>query len=252
MKIHRFLVKGVFEGEQGRAGSHVGVGAGIGANVSVRDEAIYHQIKDVLRLRAGETVIFFDNSGLEYFCKINSFDGGFISVTVEKVSGVAVADEKVKICLCASLIKKDNYEWVLEKGTELGVSAFQPVISARTEKKDLNMERAVKIVTEASEQSGRVVLPLIKPVSSLEKILSEVRGSSAVAFHLFGEKFDKGKILGGANGTEELCVFIGPEGGWTNEEIDLFKKNNVPVYTLGDLVLKAETAGIVSAALLLL
>ena len=154
---------------------------------------------------------------------------------------------KNEVILFASLIKKDKFEWVLEKCTELGVSKFIPIISERSEKKGLNIERARKIIKEASEQSERGLMPEICEPISLEDVLVDLN-CEAIALHLSGERFDSSKL----NNISKLGLFVGPEGGWGENDIELFKKSNVELITLGSQVLRAETASVAACAKLLL
>ncbi len=150
------------------------------------------------------------------------------------------------IALFCSLLKKNNLELVLEKGTELGISEFVPLLSDRSEKKDLDLKRGRKIIKEASEQSGRVIMPNLQEIKNLKDIL-EGRDRKLVAFHPAGVLLDK-KIFS----KKDLGILIGPEGGWSEREVELFLEKSVPVYSLGAQILRAETAAIALATLALL
>ena len=149
--------------------------------------------------------------------------------------------------LFCSLVKKDNFEWVLEKGTELGVSGFVPILSERSEKKNLNMERGKRIIREASEQSGRGVMPNLYGVHDLSRAL-ETFDMDFVAFDPTGKPFDKDDIMKGGR----IGILIGPEGGWSGSELELFRQKDISVYSLGTQVLRAETAAVSISSLLLL
>jgi 16S rRNA (uracil1498-N3)-methyltransferase len=153
----------------------------------------------------------------------------------------------------------------VENATELGVSHVLPILSERSEKKSLNMERLQKIAVEASEQSGRGNIPIIHPITKLEesfdyvkshiggdkRAIDRVAGSlQMLAFHTEGEFFSAE-----ANqpirawrrpSTMQIALFVGPEGGWSEREVELFHKENIPVKCLGKQVLRAETAAIAS------
>ncbi len=135
---------------------------------------------------------------------------------------------------------------MLEKGTELGVSYFHPIISERSEKKNINFERARKIVREASEQSGRGSLPSISDLANFEDSLNN--DFSSIAFHPTGDKFNKNDF----EREKAIGIFIGPEGGWSNKELELFTEKGVKILSFGQQILKAETAAIVASSLLLL
>ncbi len=229
MRLHRFFVE-----EQLRNKT----------DISIFDDEVIHQWKDVFRLRAGDRLTLLDNTGFEYLAEVALLAKGKADLKIIDRSAVSHAPAK-EIWLYAALIKKDNYEWILEKGTEVGVSHFVPVVSDRIEKKNINMERALKIVKEASEQSGRGTMPLVDEPASLEDAI-ESATVPLIAFHMSGEKF----VAGFHNNKQQLGILIGPEGGWSDSELALFKEKNIPIYSLGGLVLRAETAAIVVPALL--
>src|ERR1035437_6020103 len=120
--------------------------------IRLEDADLLHQLKNVFRLEKGDEIVLLDNSDSEYRSKIE---------LLSKKEGVfevlEVTENIVKptrgVCLCVSMIKKDNFEWILQKGTELGVSFFIPIISERSVKTNFNHERGLKIIKEAAEQS---------------------------------------------------------------------------------------------------
>jgi len=213
--------------------------------VKVADKDLIHQWQKVFRLKTGDRVILFDGTGFDYVSEFVSLNRNEVILKViEKKLNQNIP--KKEIHLFQSIIKKDKFEWVLEKGTELGVSYFYPTISERSEKKNINFERAGKIIKEASEQSWRGSLPRIEESANLKDVLDN--NFVSIAFHPSGDKFDekdfeKEKILG---------IFIGPEGGWSDKELELFKKKGVKILSIGQQILKAETAAIAISSLLLL
>ena len=214
--------------------------------ISISDLDIIHQVKDVLRLKIGDSIILLDGSGIEYHGRIKD-----ILKKELIISKVLIKDNDVEfnrnIVLASSLIKKDKYEWVLQKGTEIGVSRFVPIISKRTEKIKLNIDRAKKIVKEAAEQSERGTVPDVSQPVSLEEFLMN-NNLPVICFNKNGEKFEPG-IFKDLN---DVVIFTGPEGGFSEEDISLFKENNAKFISLGDQILRAETAAIISSFLLTL
>ena len=213
--------------------------------VKVADKDLIHQWQKVFRLKTGDRVILFDGTGFDYVSEFVSLDrNNIVLKIVEKKKNENIP--KKEIHLFQSIIKKDKFEWVLEKGTELGVSYFHPIVSERSEKKNINFERAEKIIKEASEQSGRGDFPKISELTDFEGALNN--NFVSIAFHPTGDKFDKNdfekeKILG---------IFIGPEGGWSDKELEFFKEKGIKILSLGSQVLRAETAAIAVSSLLLL
>lgn len=217
--------------------------------ISLANPELLHQMSKVFRFKVGDTVILFDGTGGETVCEITLLTKKEAEFAVkERREGLPSPAQKVTLYL--SLIKKDNFEWVLQKGTELGVARFVPIISERSEKKDLNMERARKIVIEATEQSGWASVPEIgEPVSPGEVLTqSDSVSENLLAFHVEGTSFEKSVVAG----KKSIGILIGPEGGFSDKEIALFKSKNIPIYSLGKQTLRAETAGVAIASLLLL
>jgi len=203
----------------------------------------------VLRLKVEETVILFNGDGLEYVSTIVSYPKkNVVEFSISKAKPNTLALKR-ELTVIFSLIKKDNIELILQKGTELGVTHFIPVLSARSEKKGINLERAEKIIIEATEQCGRNIPPTIQDVIKLEQVFQEFNDISSNII-----VFEKGKVplkLIEMNETNKVCMLIGPEGGWTPEELEYFATKKAIFRSLGSSVLRAETAAIVASAFLL-
>ncbi|NDE68149.1 RsmE family RNA methyltransferase, partial [bacterium] len=128
------------------------------------------QWRKVFRFKAGDKVILFDGSGFDFLCEIQSYTANTqgrgekssescAEVKILEVMNNVVVPVRETSLFCA-VLKKDTFEWVVEKATEMGVSRIVPVLAERSEKKNLNIERLQKIIIEASEQSGRGTLPV--------------------------------------------------------------------------------------------
>lgn len=227
MRLHRFYIDGQ-----------------IGKEVRIDDKELLHQWLKVFRLKASDRVIVFNGGEHEY--------EGYFKV-LAKNEAVLVIDKERKVKnsvntelhLFQSIIKKDNFELVVEKCTEIGVTSFHPLISERSEKKDLNIERLNKIAKEAAEQSGKTVLPKIFNPESLEKVISGFDGE------LFVLDFDAPNFSEQKFGAK-VGILIGPEGGWSENERDLFEHKKIKSISLGSQILRAETAAIALSALILL
>ncbi len=234
MRLHRFFVEEKLENKK---------------EFVTDNPELIHQWKNVFRLRSGEKVILLDNSGYEFYgtIELTSKERTVVIIDEVKENNLIKNKPSLEVYLYVALIKKDNFEWILEKGTEIGVTGFVPIVSERSEKKNLNHERAFKIIREASEQSGRGILPTLGEVVSLEDLLLK-EDVHFVVFHLEGKPFVKKDFIN----DKRLGVLIGPEGGWTDQEIALFKEKNIPIVRLGNQTLRAETAAITVSSLLLL
>ena len=258
MRLHRFYVE-----------------QKIGENkeISLTDSDFIHQLENVFRFKVGNQVILFDGSSFEYVAEIISLNkkparlhsGGEIKLNILKSEKKDILQKNISLYL--SVIKKNNFELAVEKCTEIGVTEIHPIISERSEKKDLNIERLNKIVKEASEQSGRVTLPTIFSVVDLDMAVSQAKalGKECVVFHTDSDSSTSPAIRmapsphpmrGSESGSplplvkgragERLCLFVGPEGGWTEKEMELFKKNNFQIHSLGQNILRVETAAMVA------
>jgi 16S rRNA (uracil1498-N3)-methyltransferase len=264
MKLQRFWIAGKITAEHS-----------FGSLFEVADTALLHQLKNVFRFKIGYELVVFDGDGQDHECLIREFLKDKIILEIKKSYPSRYMPDR-EIWLCASIIKKDNFEWIVGKATELGVSHIIPILSDRSEKKSLNMERLEKIVVEASEQSGRGNVPTIHQILKLEEsieyfkearnskheardkseISSDKRSDESVdsrlaraeegfqmlAFHTEGESV-QGETL---YKDKLIALFIGPEGGWSEKEVELFHKNNIPLKCLGKQVLRAETAAVVA------
>jgi 16S rRNA (uracil1498-N3)-methyltransferase len=212
---------------------------------TVTDENLLNQWRNVLRMDVGDTLVAFDGRGEEAVCTL---------VQLEKKSAVLSVAEYRKgiiptreITLFMALIKRDNFELVLQKATELGVSRIVPLQTARSEKKGVNRERSEKILREATEQSGRTTVPVLDSEVRLVDVVKNYQ-IPLVAFDPRGTlaaRDAQGGIL------DKTGIIIGPEGGFTEEEISFFEEHQIPIVCTGKTILRAETAALVALALAL-
>ena len=230
----------------------------------ISDRDLIHQWRNVFRYNAGSQVIIFDGSGTDYLCIISSLRNLGATVTVIKENKNKVEPCK-NIWLCMAIIKKDNFELAVQKVTEIGVTHIVPILCEHSEKKKINFERLQKIVIEASEQSGRGDIPFLHPVTTLDELLNGgTLPQEKVVFHpirtdeLYSPTFNGISPTGisfeqykNSTDVSSVAVFIGPEGGWSEKEIELFKSYNIPIVSLGSQILRAETSAIAVSSLLL-
>lgn len=215
-----------------------------------------HQIGRVLRLRPGDTVLALDGRA--------TYTVTLETVTREAAAGRITAEApptgepRTRLTLYQSLLKRDKFEWVLQKGTEIGVARFVPVISRRTLIRDgetvtpEKQARWERIITEAAEQSGRGRLPELAAPLSFEAALDEAGrlDRTLIAWEQAGPG-DLAAALDGLPAVARLALFIGPEGGYEAVEIEQAQVCGAIVITLGPRILRTETAAIVGAALIL-
>jgi len=216
------------------------------STLELKYEPLVHQIKNVLRMKVGEQISLFSNFS-EAIYEIKKIDKAVISLNL--IKDVSVKKNNREIILFPALIKKDKLEWVVQKAVELGVTKIIPVISARSEKKDINLNRLNKISIEASEQCGRSDLAEIFQPIKFKDVLKDIKGQSFLA-NANGNNFVDCLKLIDKNKLESLNIFIGPEGGFEEVEIELAKKNNIKIVSFGDNILRSETAALVGLTLI--
>jgi len=225
---------------------------------------IAHQIQHVLRLKQGDCVVVLDGEGKAYQVELTRVDSGIVTGKI-----IAVGEEKsglnVHLHLYFPLSKREKVEWILQKGTEVGVHAFHPFISQRSlvqsyEMSDKRRTRWESIIREAAEQSGRSRLPaLYKPellpnaikiaAASLNKVVAAWVGEGNRI--LKDALADTRQQVKSMKNVPSLGLFVGPEGGFSESEIGVLKQAGVETVSLGAHVFRMETAAIVFPALVM-
>jgi len=209
------------------------------------------QITRVLRLKSGDRIIVLDNTGWEYETAIKTLSHDTVTGDiVRKASGAA--EPAVMVTLCQALIKADKFEFVLQKGTELGVTCFRPFLSERcvaARPSDEKVERWKNVIREAAEQSGLATLPELCPSVSFKDlcqlspmpsmILWEHEKSQGISAVLKSHQFRETRLF---------RLFVGPEGGFADDEIALARQRGILPVGLGKRILRAETAGLVAVS----
>ncbi len=197
------------------------------------------QIKGVLRLEVGDKIILGDGKGQEGEATIVSISSNLISASLDNMK--KVDDVLTYVSTYLAILKKENFELAVQKMVEAGVSNIIPIITERTVKTGLNTERLLKIIREASEQSGRSIVPTLSPILDFKDALQDKLGSEEkIIFDLNTLSYSPEKKIKNSN------IFIGPEGGFTEKEIELAKESGYIVASLGSLTLRGETAAIVA------
>lgn len=221
-KIHRFLIDAPLPSTDA---------------FSITDDRIVHQIGRVLKMDIGEEIALFSSGSGDTIAQIREITKD--SIGVEKV-GTRDAIAATRTLIAAVAIPKgDTFELIVQKLTELGVSTIVPLITARTVKQSVRLDRLQAISDEALEQCGGSTRVTITEPKSLKECLNEFPYPS-IAFE--PEK----------NGAKEISdntvvIYIGPEGGWSEEELEILTDKGVSWQSLGERILRTETAAIVAA-----
>ena len=220
---------------------------------------IHLQLRRVLRVQPGTQLILLDNLGNERLMEVTNVDRRDTTARVVEVRP-APAEPAVAVTLYQCILKSDKFEWVLQKATELGVTTLVPVLSVRTVARPGRMLQAKQarwdaIVREAAEQSGRGGLPVVAPASTLCRCRGERDGDTVATLGRRGGKSRSARCLDtAAPPVEAVSILIGPEGGLEANEVEQAKAAGWQVVSLGQRILRAETAAlaamtIVTAAL---
>jgi 16S rRNA (uracil1498-N3)-methyltransferase len=233
-----------------------------------------HHVRDVLRLTDGATVEAFDDAGATAPAILRLPNAQEAAVWVDQISPAPTA--RLRWTIASAIPKGDRADWMVEKLSELGADAFIPLAAARSvvlpEGKN-KRERWMRLATEAAKQSRRAGVMRIEELTPLEVAVAQVGGGRVQGSGFGGQEGriagerragDSGSVgwffateiagipiaeaIAAARGARALTLFIGPEGGWTVEEIAAFERAGLTAVKLTSTVLRVETAAIAAAA----
>ncbi len=229
-----------------------------GNEIRVIGDDVNH-IKNVLRYKINDNLEACDEYGERYFAKISEFlPNEILLEIIEKLD--KNTELPVKIDLFQGLPKSDKMDLIVQKATELGVSSVIPVVTDRVVVKIENgnerkkLERWNKIALEAAKQSGRQIIPTVENVMNLEKIIEKLSKYDIVIVPFECEKDStlKNILKNEINKVESIAVVIGPEGGFSDKDIETLERcANTKKVSLGKRILRTETAGLATLAMLL-
>ena len=204
-----------------------------------------HYVVNVMRLKRGSNINFFNKDG-EWLSEIVFLDRDRVEVKFLNKLKESIKNSNIELAIC--LVKKSPMDTILQKATELGVSKIIPIVSERTEVKELNFERANKIVVEATEQSNQLIPPQLSEVTKLRDYLKNLDDSSKLLFADVNSKENlKTEVLKEA---KTLSILIGPEGDFSPSERELILANsNVVPFTISRNILRSDTAVISAISL---
>ena len=226
--------------------------------IHIIGEDVNH-IKNVLRYRVGDELDVCDELQKRFFTKIESMSNDEIILDIIDIS-FDTTESSVKIALYQGLPKSDKMDFIVQKCTELGVSRFVPILTDRVIVKidDKNgskkVERWGRIAEEAAKQSGRQVVPIVENINKLENIVENLSKYDIVIVPYECEKDDtlKSIIQKHTGMVKSIAVVIGPEGGFSEKDIDILEKScDIEKVSLGKRILRTETAGMATVSMLL-
>ena len=207
-----------------------------------------HYVKNVMRLNQGEKISLFNSSDGEWDASILVHSKDLTEFKVEKLSRPQEEEEN-NLWLAFSPIKKIPQDMMIQKTTELGIQKFIPLLCERSVVREINIERAKKIVTEASEQSNRISVPEILKIQNLENFIKNFPENGNLIFcDINCESSNLKNIL---SKKDPACILIGPEGDFSENERQLIVNNKKTVsISLAKNILRAETAAISATTIL--
>jgi RNA methyltransferase, RsmE family len=219
-----------------------------------------HHLARVLRLRTGDEAFAFDGCGREYRCRVASIEAH--GAQLEIVEALAdTVESPVALTLAQALAKGEKFDLVVQKATELGVRCIAPLITENAdvrlsdERAEKRAERWRRIALEALKQSGGRRLVDIRQPSALADFIASMtmnERSTTEALLVFSERGGMAisEALGEVNHTQRVIALVGPEGGWSDQELDLLESCGATFVTLGPRILRTETAALVAVTLI--
>lgn len=205
----------------------------------------------VLRMTEGEQIVLFNGEGGEYTCTIKESNKKNVVVHVDSFSDRSV-ESPIKIHLGQVLSRGDKMDFTIQKAIELGVTEITPLISSRCgvrikdERLNKKQETFQKIIISACEQSGRTFVPKINPVIDLGDFLKQTTNDCKLTLNPYAQKH----ISEINTDSKAYRLLIGPEGGFSDEEVAIAKQNGYEDVLLGPRILRTETAALVAVSIL--
>lgn len=217
-----------------------------------------NHIKNVLRMTPGDELSLSDGEGMDYLCKIQTIGREEVRLRIEDAWSSCV-ELPVKLYLFQGLPKGDKMEWIIQKAVELGVYEIIPVRTKRVivklddKKETKKIARWQQIAESGAKQSGRGIIPEVKPVMSFREALTYAKNLDAALIpYEKAENIQKTReIIHGLKGKQSVGIFIGPEGGFDEKEIEEALGMEIYPVTLGRRILRTETAGLTMLSVLM-
>jgi len=221
--------------------------------ITISDSKQVHHIKDVLRLKKKDAVIVFDPLGREYITHIEKVSSENITLKIKEKRNLKTS-VKFQMTFACAIPKKSKMDDIIDKLTQLGVDRIIPletkhvVVKLDSRKKILRHARWQKISQNSSQQSGRNTVPVIEPVKNFKELLRESKDFDLKLIATLKRKQRPLKEVLADSHPHYVLVLIGPEGDFSVEEVYLAKNSGFIPISLGNLVLRVETAAIAVAS----
>lgn len=226
---------------------------GVSEKIYLNEEQSRHITKS-LRMKKGDMLTVCTGDGNDYGCIIDDInkDGARLAVCYKQASD---SEADIKVSLYQGVPKGDKFEDIIQKCTELGVYEIIPVLTKRCvsrpqeKQAEKKRQRYARIALEAAQQSGRGIVPEIKKMTELKTAVSQCEADIKIVFYEGGGEPLSALIKKGA---KSAAVFIGPEGGFEKEEVELLKQNGAVAATLGKRILRTQTAPVAALSAIML
>ncbi|MDD5102476.1 MAG: RsmE family RNA methyltransferase [Endomicrobiia bacterium] len=224
-------------------------------NIFTIENEQFHYLVNVRRFAVGDEINIFDGLGNSFLARIDV-------VTKKQITGTILSiktfhNPKIKVSLYTAIPKGERFDWLIEKSSEIGIYKLIPTIYSRSVVNDISvskLERYKKISLSASSQCSRAdIMNIEQPTSffSILDLLIKQKNTLNILPWECEEKNSIPKLLNNIEDIENINIFIGPEGGFDNNEIEFALKNNFKTITLGKNILRVETAAIVASTIVL-
>jgi len=217
-----------------------------GSTVTLTGEEYHHATRSS-RVKIGEVIGVTDGCGRRVEARISSIDSRSLTAVIERDAS-GVGESVVKITVALSLIKPSRFEIAVEKCTELGAVRFVPLMVKRCTVKpeSVKLNRLRRIVREAAKQSGRSLVPEVTPPVDIKSAFSSGKGEIIIATLTTPHSLIN--ILDTISSKRHIALVIGPEGDFTDDELNYLGDCGAVTFTLGELILRSETAAIAATA----
>ena len=204
-----------------------------------------HHASRVLRLKISDHITLIDGQGTTAIAKIIEISKKILKFNVVESRYEDNISPQIHIAI-APTKSNDRFEYFLEKVTEIGISEITPLLCSNSERKNIKLDRFEKIIMSATKQSGNLYLPVINELTSFNEFIKLLDTDTNSFIAHCEDDLNKSELKNLLQTSKKVCILIGPEGDFTNEEINLAKENNLKPISLGKTRLRTETAGIIA------
>jgi 16S rRNA (uracil1498-N3)-methyltransferase len=216
--------------------------------LKIEGQSVKH-IRNVLRLKKGDEMTVFDGSGNEYGGTIVEESSSFVIVAIQEILP-SKTESPLEVTLAQSLLKGEKMDYLIQKATELGVKEIIPFFSSRSipllegSKRSAKLRRWMKIAIEASKQCGRGVVPVIQPIQEYSGLLRSASQDSLRLILWEREGARLREVLTNFKEKTKVFFMVGPEGGFSQEEVENAKQAGFFPISLGERILRSETVSL--------